>query len=425
MKQLRSNVHSRQPICFNFSHSVGIYFSIQDRDGDRPPVARGGQRDDRGSNLATGAGGQQPGQHDAPRPLLRQAAGQQEPLRLPPADGQEERAQLLHGQRLRVPGRTGGDRGLLAPVVLGLRGRGRHQAVPRGVRLRCGGPAAPHHHRVRHPAVRRGAAAPAECGGGPLPPDVALRIAAVRETFEETGVLLMARGGPSSSPPSSWYEGVDVVSWQERIRRDPLAFADFCLEARVCPDIWSLHEWWDWLTPTSVGHRRYDTMFYVCCLEKQPDVVLDHSEVVTLKWCTPEEMLEEHSTNAVFLAPPQVYELSRLLHFSSFQALRSFAGERARKGVQRWLPVIVTCMDGAISLLPGDEMYPRKPDYLGKSPGPDYPASVDEMRKRHSGIHRIEVRGPICTARCTVSPPCGHLQPLTYRPDGPLVQSYL
>ncbi|GIY19555.1 nucleoside diphosphate-linked moiety X motif 19 [Caerostris darwini] len=261
--------------------------------------------------------------------------------------------------------------------------------------------------------------------GGPLPPDVALRIAAVRETFEETGVLLMARGGPSSSPPSSWYEGVDVVSWQERIRRDPLAFADFCLEARVCPDIWSLHEWWDWLTPTSVGHRRYDTMFYVCCLEKQPDVVLDHSEVVTLKWCTPEEMLEEHSTNAVFLAPPQVYELSRLLHFSSFQALRSFAGERARKGVQRWLPVIVTCMDGAISLLPGDEMYPRKPDYLGKSPGPDYPASVDEMRKRHSGIHRIEVRGPICTARCTVSPPCGHLQPLTYRPDGPLVQSYL
>ncbi|GBM48258.1 Nucleoside diphosphate-linked moiety X motif 19 [Araneus ventricosus] len=258
----------------------------------------------------------------------------------------------------------------------------------------------------------------------PLPPDVALRIAAIRETFEETGVLLMTKGEGSAST-LSWYQNVDLVSWQEKIRRDPISFADFCLEAGVCPDIGSLYEWSDWLTPTSVGHRRYDTMFYVCCLEKQPEVVLDHSEVVTLKWCTPEEMLEEHSTNALFLAPPQVYELSRLIHFSSFQTLRTFARDRANKGVERWLPVIITCQDGVISLLPGDEMYPRKPDYLGKSPGPDYPVTVDEMRKRHTGIHRIEVRGPICTVFCTISPSCGHLQPLTYQPDRPVVQSYL
>ncbi|KFM82169.1 Nucleoside diphosphate-linked moiety X motif 19, mitochondrial, partial [Stegodyphus mimosarum] len=259
----------------------------------------------------------------------------------------------------------------------------------------------------------------------PLPPDVALRIAAIRETFEETGVLLMTRPKKSKSSSLSWYADIDLVAWQEKIRKDPLAFTDFCLEANVCPDIWSLHEWWDWLTPTSVGHRRYDTMFYVCCLEKQPDVVLDHSEVITLKWCTPQEMLEEHSTNAVFLAPPQVYELSRLIHFSSFQSLRNFAVTRSEKGVERWLPVIITCKDGAISLLPGDEMYPRKPDYLGKNPGPDYAVTVDEMRKRHTGLHRMEVRGPICSAICTISPTCGHLQPLTYQPDRPLAQSFL
>lgn len=258
----------------------------------------------------------------------------------------------------------------------------------------------------------------------PLPSDVALRIAAIRETFEETGVLLMTRRTKSDSSPS-WYEDIDLVAWQEKIRKDPLSFTDFCLEAGVCPDIWSLHEWWDWLTPTSVGHRRYDTMFYVCCLDKQPEVVLDHSEVITLKWCTPQEMLEEHATNAVFLAPPQVYELSRLIHFNSFQALHKFAKQREEKGVERWLPVIITCKDGAISLLPGDDMYPRKPDYLGRWPSPDYDVSVDEMRKRYTGLHRMEVRGPICTAFCTITPPCGHLQPLTYQPNRPLAQSYL
>ncbi|KAG8185727.1 hypothetical protein JTE90_000715 [Oedothorax gibbosus] len=265
-------------------------------------------------------------------------------------------------------------------------------------------------------------------GQDPLPSDVALRIAAIRETFEETGVLLMTRPLEQQKHQignGSWYSGVDLVAWQERIRKDPLLFPDFCLELGVCPDIWSLHEWWDWLTPTSVGHRRYDTMFYVCCLEKQPEVVLDQTEVITLKWCTPEEMLEEHSTNSVFLAPPQVYELSRLIHFNSFQALRTFARDRGDKGVERWLPVIITCSDGAISLLPGDEMYPRKPDYLGKSPGPDYSVGVDEMRSRQSGLHRMEVRGPICTAFCSISPPCGHLQPLTYQPDRPRAQSYL
>ncbi|XP_042908775.1 acyl-coenzyme A diphosphatase NUDT19 isoform X2 [Parasteatoda tepidariorum] len=259
----------------------------------------------------------------------------------------------------------------------------------------------------------------------PLPSDVALRIAAIRETFEETGVLLMTRPKHSKISSLHWYEDIDLVAWQEKIRKDPIAFTDFCLEANVCPDIWSLHEWWDWLTPTSVGHRRYDTMFYVCCLEKQPDVVLDHSEVITLKWCTPQEMLEEHSTNSVFLAPPQVYELSRIIHFQSFQSLRNFAVSRGDKGVERWLPVIITCKDGAISLLPGDEMYPRKPDYLGKSPGPDYGVSVDEMRKRHTDVHRMEVRGPICTAISNISPTCGHLQPLTYEPDRPIAQSYL
>lgn len=75
----------------------------------------------------------------------------------------------------------------------------------------------------------------------------------------------------------------DLVQWREKVRKNPNSFIDLCVEVGLCPDLWSLYEWWDWLTPISVGHKRFDAMFYICCLEAEPKVVLDNSEVTTLK----------------------------------------------------------------------------------------------------------------------------------------------
>lgn len=98
---------------------------------------------------------------------------------------------------------------------------------------------------------------------------------------------------------------------------------------------------------------RYDTLFYVACLDQTPRVVLDQSEVVTLRWTTPLSILEEYSAGAVFLAPPQVYEMSRLASIPSYAHLARFAREREFLGVDRWLPVIGAASDGVVSLLPG------------------------------------------------------------------------
>lgn len=65
-------------------------------------------------------------------------------------------------------------------------------------------------------------------------------------------------------------------------------------------------------------------------------------------------MLEDNSTNSIFLAPPQVYELSRLIPIQSYHELREFARKREPKGCERWLPIISTALDGALSLLPGN-----------------------------------------------------------------------
>lgn len=120
-----------------------------------------------------------------------------------------------------------------------------------------------------------------------LPSDIALRIAAIRETFEETGILLLTNPALETTQEATTHtlvtQNIDIQLWQEKIHDDPYAFLDLCLESRMCPDIWSLYEWSDWLTPTSVGHRRYDTMFYLCCLPRQPDVLLDKGEVTVMR----------------------------------------------------------------------------------------------------------------------------------------------
>lgn len=251
-----------------------------------------------------------------------------------------------------------------------------------------------------------------------LPADIGLRISALRETFEETGVLLLTRPGDDadSYQPLSDRDNVsvDLSAWRDRVRKDANSFLDLCMETNLCPNLWSLYEWWNWLTPTSVGHKRCDTMFYVSFLEIEPKVVLDNEEVTTLKWCTPTGMLDEHSTADVFLAPPQVYELSRLCNFTEFDTLRQFAAERQALGIERWLPVISTYQDGAVALLPGDEFYPDQPDILGRKPVPDNPETLAEYGARAKIINRLEIRGPVCHARANIKLPCGHLKPVSH-----------
>ncbi|GIX91448.1 nucleoside diphosphate-linked moiety X motif 19 [Caerostris extrusa] len=262
-----------------------------------------------------------------------------------------------------------------------------------------------------------------------LPPDIGLRIAALRETFEETGILLLTNPSLETTQEATTHtlltHNVDIQAWQKRIHDDPYAFLDLCLESHMCPDIWSLYEWSDWLTPTAVGHRRYDTMFYLCCLPRQPDVLLDKGEVTIMRWCSPDEMMSEHFTNSIFLAPPQVYELSRLMLLQSYHELRNFAKKREPEGCERWMPIISTAIDGAVSYLPGDDLYPKEPDFEGIQKPIDFPYALDDLRAKSKLLHRMEIRGPQCTTYCNITPNCGHLQPLTYKLNQPIVQSFL
>jgi len=260
-----------------------------------------------------------------------------------------------------------------------------------------------------------------------LPGNVALRITAIRETFEETGILLLNRAPALRDSKTSAFladsdlaKTDDIREWQKKIHENPVCFADFCLEVGLAPDIWSLHEWWNWLTPNALGHKRFDTMFYVCCLDSLPKAFSDENEVSKVEWVSPLEMLEEHIQKRAILAPPQVYELSRISNFNHLSDLKFFAAKREKSGVERWCAVITGLKDGAMLTLPGDEYFEKPPQVNSK-----FLPTLEEMRIRSSQLNRIELRAPTMIAVSNVKLSHDHLTPVAYPPVHTSIQSNL
>lgn len=129
--------------------------------------------------------------------------------------------------------------------------------------------------------------------GSPIPGEVAFRICAVRETFEESGVLLVAskikeKTLLKSVQDSGFIEHCEVndlcsselTKWRVLVNQNPSNFIRMCRELQVLPNIWALHEWSNWLTPAGrYGATRFDTAFFMCCLPEIPYTLQDEKEI--------------------------------------------------------------------------------------------------------------------------------------------------
>lgn len=257
--------------------------------------------------------------------------------------------------------------------------------------------------------------------------DIALRLTAIRETFEESGVLLKKSSGSGSSSVSeaiSFFDDSSLNVWRNAVHSNPEKLLQLFQEIEAVPDVWSLKEWSDWLTPTDLnaqGKRRFDTIFYTACLEEIPITLLDQAEIQAVQWTDPASILQQFYARKLWLAPPQVYELSRLLNFANQDDLRQFCSIRHRKGLKSWLPVRQECSDGLISLLPGDWLYPEQPDYVGAAEKPGrFAGSLEESRTKGEGggelpLNRLEFRDTYdCEVKVSGPTQHGHVRPYSF-----------
>jgi len=144
----------------------------------------------------------------------------------------------------------------------------------------------------------------------PHTPDAPFWVAAVREVFEETGVLLI--GGAAGASASA------LPRWREALLADAATLLDVLedLGLRLVPD--DLIHIAHWITPI-VEPRRYDTHFFLAALPHGRVVDPDAREMTGALWLTPRSALERHAAGGLPMVFPTVKVLSALAGFDSVQ----------------------------------------------------------------------------------------------------------
>lgn len=137
--------------------------------------------------------------------------------------------------------------------------------------------------------------------------------AAVRELFEETGVLLTTAEEPFS---------FDKEAFRQKTIDDPAVFEPFLKEQGLHIDGRQFFSAGRWITP-SFSPIRFDTYYFFCALpEALPATPMGSGEeIVDVEWLTPAEALERRGNDAIQISTPVVFVLQRLNAFPLGEAL--------------------------------------------------------------------------------------------------------
>ncbi len=179
-------------------------------------------------------------------------------------------------------------------------------------------------------------------------------VAAVRECFEEAGLLLGRRDGADLR-----FEDPATVERFARLRRDlnggRRRFAEVCTDEKIELAVGEVHYFAHWITPAGAP-RRYDTRFFVAPAPPGQTALHDAAETVEAIWTTPEAALRRHREGEIELLFPTVRTLQAISRFTSAAELLA-AAEAASGDVASVEPRVVVEANGARILLPGDEGY--------------------------------------------------------------------
>ncbi len=126
--------------------------------------------------------------------------------------------------------------------------------------------------------------------------DRALRIAGVRETWEEAGLLLAGTAGSGVSPAQS----------------SSPSFAEMVTSRSGRLHLGEVHPFSNWITPPMLP-RRWDTHFYLVVAPRdEQEARSDGAETVALNWMEPGRLVEDAESGRHPLMFPTLSNLRRL-----------------------------------------------------------------------------------------------------------------
>ncbi|HEX7307316.1 NUDIX hydrolase [Lentzea sp.] len=165
--------------------------------------------------------------------------------------------------------------------------------------------------------------------------------AAVRETFEESGVLLAGPDPASVVADTSAYAGAR----QKLVDRE-LSLAQFLAAEGLVLRADLLRPWANWVTPVEEP-RRYDTRFFVAALPSGQRADGETTEASDASWQTPAEAVADAAEGRRMLMPPTWRTLDEVGALGSVEKV--MAEERS---VEKIIPKLIREGDVVRVVLP-------------------------------------------------------------------------
>lgn len=176
-------------------------------------------------------------------------------------------------------------------------------------------------------------------------------VAAIRECFEEAGLLLAY--GPDGTvmrfdDPTT---EARFAAHRRAVDAGEVRLVEVCEREDLVLACDAIHYFSHWVTPVGPP-RRYDTRFFVA---RAPDLqvgVHDDRETVANVWIRPDEALERHAAGQLEMIQPTVRNLEAITRFDSVDALMAATATPADATATR--PRLVQEDGGVRIRLPGD-----------------------------------------------------------------------
>lgn len=150
---------------------------------------------------------------------------------------------------------------------------------------------------------------------------IGVRVAAIREVFEEAGVLLAYRDERILA-----IGGNEVARYQryrEALQQGRGSLIDMARAERLALATDQLHYFAHWITPEGLP-KRFDTHFFIAAAPEQQEAAYDHLETSAGAWINPTAALAAYKRGEFPLVFATIHQLRALATFNSVQEAIAF-----------------------------------------------------------------------------------------------------
>ncbi|MBU2551475.1 MAG: NUDIX hydrolase [Proteobacteria bacterium] len=160
-----------------------------------------------------------------------------------------------------------------------------------------------------------------------------LYFAALRETFEESGVLLASRADGERIDFSDPAVQKRFGEHRRAVLAGKMDLKSLAEQEGLRYSLDRLTPYAHWITP-EIESRRFDTRFFLARIPRDQVPVHDSIEMTESLWITPTRALEDARAGRLMLMPPTYKTMEELSAFSTLDALLASAVRRPPKTIQ-------------------------------------------------------------------------------------------